>query len=156
MRHFWVDRIVEIEPSARATGIKVVALSEDVFTDHFPGNPVFPGVYVLEGLAQTAGHLLHESTDRQKVAVMTAVDRARFAAFARPGDTLRLEVVVERLGADYARVLGEARVGERRIAAARLAFHLRPLAEVVAEEYLPFWRGTHARWRGEFPGEGAT
>lgn len=152
MRHFWVDRIVEIEPGAKASGVKSVALSEDFLTDHFPGNPVYPGVYVVEGFAQTAGHLLHESTGREKVAVLASVDRARFLDFARPGDRLRLEVSIEDLTADAARVVCEAWVGERRIAISRLAFRLWPVAEVIAEEYLPFWRRTYAVWRGEYPG----
>ena len=155
MRHYWFDRILELEPGVRAAGVKSVALSEDYFTEHFPGNPIYPGVYIVEGLAQTAGLLLHESTAREKVALLVSVDRARFVSLARPGDSLRLEVAIERIEGDTARVVGDARVGERRVAAARLTFRLWPLEEVIAEEFLPFWRGTYARWRGEFPGEGA-
>lgn len=153
MRHYWFDRILAMEPGASATAVKGVALSEDFFGDHFPGNPIYPGIYVIEGLAQVAGLLLHESTGREKVSVLASVDRARFLAYARPGDALRLEVAIEALSGETARVAGEARVGERRIAAARLTLRLWPLAEVVAEEYLPFWRGTYARWRGEYLGE---
>lgn len=153
MRHYWVDRIFDIELGARATGVKSVALSEDLFADHFPGNPIYPGIYIIEGIAQTAGLLLNESTSRGKIAVMASVDRARFLSFARPGDRLRFEVTIEELAGDRARVVGEAWVGEQRIAVARLTFRLWPLDQVIGEEYLGFWRGTYAQWRGEFPGE---
>src|SRR6476660_809468 len=95
MRHFWLDRIIQLEPGARATGLKAVALAEDHFDAHFPGNPVLPGVCLLEGLAQTAGVLIHESVDRRLLAIMVSLDRARFPAFDRPGDQVRLEAEIE-------------------------------------------------------------
>ena len=68
MRHFWVDRIVGYERGISASGVKCVALSEDVVEDHFPGTPVLPGLYLVEGVAQTAGYLLHETADRSMIA----------------------------------------------------------------------------------------
>ncbi len=153
MRHFWVDRIVDVELGVRAVGIKAVALSEDMFTDHFPGNPVYPGVYLVEGVAQTAGHLLHETANRGKVALLVSIDRARFLGFARPGDRIRFEVVIESLNDDASRVKGEVFLGERKIAALRLTFRLLAPERLIATPYLPFWEATYTQWRGEFPGE---
>src|SRR5829696_3345335 len=86
VRHFWLDRILHLEPGVRASGVKAVALAEDQFDAHFPGNPVLPGVYLLEGLAQTAGVLIHQSIEGRLLAVLVSIERARFLAFARPGD----------------------------------------------------------------------
>jgi 3-hydroxyacyl-[acyl-carrier-protein] dehydratase len=153
MRHFWVDRIVDFERGTRVSGIKCVSLSEDVFEDHFPGNPVLPGIYLVEGVAQTAGYLLHETADRSKIAVLGSIDRARFLAFARPGDQLRFDVRVESLTENAARVAGEVIVDARRIASLRLTFHLLPPDRLIASPYRPFWEAQYAQWRGEFPGE---
>ena len=153
MRHFWVDRIVGCERGISASGVKCVALSEDVFEDHFPGNPVLPGIYLVEGVAQTAGYLLHETTDRSKIALLGSIDRARFLAFARPGDRLRFDVRVESLTENTARVAGEVLVDTRRIASLRLTFHLLLPEQLIATPYLPFWEALYSQWRGEFPGE---
>ena len=109
MRHFWVDRITELELGVRAVGLKTVSLSEDVLHDHFPGNPVFPGVLLLEGMAQTAGVLLADSSGGTKVAIMVSLDRARFSAFARPGDVVRFAVEIDSQNDDGARVLSGQR-----------------------------------------------
>jgi 3-hydroxyacyl-[acyl-carrier-protein] dehydratase len=153
MRHFWVDRIVEVKPGVRAVGTKAVALSEGMFEHHFPGNPVYPGIYIVEGVAQTAGYLLHETTERTKVALLASIDRARFLAFVRPGELIRMEVAIESLTDAAAGVIGEVFVGNRRVAALRLMFRLVPAEHLIAAPYLPFWETSYAQWRGEFPGE---
>ena len=66
MRHCWVDHIEVTEPGVSATGRKAVAFSEDFFADHFPGNPVFPGIYIVEGMAQTAGSQLESFASRMQ------------------------------------------------------------------------------------------
>ena len=72
MRYYLVDRILEMEPGVRAVGVKCITLSDDLLNEHFPGNPVFPGVLLLEGLAQTAGRLLAEPTGGQRFALLRA------------------------------------------------------------------------------------
>jgi len=132
-------------------GLKSVALSEDMLHDHFPGNPVLPGIFVIEGLAQTGGVLLHESTDGRRFAVMVSIDRARFASFARPGETVRLLVEAEEIGEDTARVKGTATVDGREIAAARISFRLLPLDAVIAPAYHFAWQQTLNVWLGRYP-----
>jgi len=150
MRHFWFDRIVEMESGVRARGIKGVALSEDFFDHHFPGNPIYPGIYVLEGLAQVAGHLLYRTTEGQRIALLASVDRARFTSFARPGDALSLEVTIEGREAEAARVMGSASVGDRAVAAARMSFRLLEPGRLIAEPYLSLWRQSYDVWRGDY------
>lgn len=152
MRHFHLDRILSLEPGVRATGVRAVALSDDVFTEHFPGNPVLPGVYVLEGLAQTAGVLLWESSQRTRIAVMVSVDRARFTSFARPGDSVRFAVEVDSLEEQVARVRGTASVGDRQVTAAALTFSMQDVGRVIAALYRPYWDQVVDTWLGHHPG----
>jgi 3-hydroxyacyl-[acyl-carrier-protein] dehydratase len=148
MRHYHVDRVVELELGVRAVGIRAVSLSDDVFTDHFPGNPVLPGIYLLEGLAQTAGVLVARTTEMRKVALMASIDRARFMSFARPGDSVRLTIEVEAMDHVSARVRGTAQVGDREVAAARMTFRLVDPDELIGAPFQPFW---HA-WIGTLAG----
>ena len=152
MRHFHLDRIELLERGVRAVGVRAVALSDDAFTEHFPGNPVLPGVYVLEGLAQTAGVLLWESAARSRIAVMVSVDRARFTAFARPGDLVTLSVEIDSQDERAARVRGVATVGARQIAAAALTFSMQEPARVVPPLYQPYWEHAVGVWLGRYPG----
>jgi 3-hydroxyacyl-[acyl-carrier-protein] dehydratase len=151
VRHFWLDRIIHLEPGTRATGLKAVALAEQEFDAHFPGNPVLPGVYLLEGLAQTAGVLIHRSTGSRLVAVMVSIERARFPAFARPGDQVRLEVELESLVATAARARGTATVGDRAVASARFTFTLVEPGRLMPETYQPCWRQMMETWLGHYP-----
>jgi 3-hydroxyacyl-[acyl-carrier-protein] dehydratase len=150
MRHYHVDRVVELEPGVRAVGIRGVSLSDDVFTDHFPGNPVLPGIYLLEGLAQTAGVLIACTTQMRKVAIMASIDRARFAAFVRPGDSVRLTIAVEAMDDSSARVRGSAQVGEREVAVARITFRLADSNEMIGAPFHQFWRACVATLAGGY------
>lgn len=148
MRHFHLDRIESIEPGVRAVGVRAMSLSDDVFTDHFPGNPVLPGVYLLEGLAQTGGVLLWETSERTRIAVMVSIDRARFPAFARPGELVRLSVEIDSYDVSAARVRGVATVGERQVAAASITFSLQEPARVIPPIFQPFWEQAANVWLG--------
>lgn len=128
-----------------------MALSDDAFTDHFPGNPVLPGVYLVEGLAQTAGVLLWESSQHTRIAVMVSIDRARFTAFARPGDSVRLEVEIDSYTEKVARVRGVASVDERQVAAVALTFSLQEPESVVAPLFLPYFAHAADVWLGRYP-----
>jgi len=154
MRHFWLDRIIQLEPGARATGLKAVALAEDHFDAHFPGNPVLPGVCLLEGLAQTAGVLIHESVDRRLLAIMVSLDRARFPAFGRPGDQVRLEAEIESLEPASARARGCATANGRTLASARFCFTLVPPDRLIPDAYQVLWRQMIDTWLGRYPGLG--
>ncbi len=139
MRHYWVDRIEVKEPGVRAIGRKTASLSEDFFAEHFPGNPVFPGIYLVEGIAQTAGAIIGQASDWREFALMVSVDRARFSSFARPGDVLEYSVVVEERTSDRATVLGTAMVSDRRIARARITFRILPVDKMIPLVYREQW-----------------
>jgi 3-hydroxyacyl-[acyl-carrier-protein] dehydratase len=156
MRHYHLDRITSLESGVRATGVRAVSLRDDDFTEHFPGTPVLPGVYLLEGLAQTAGVLLWESSRHARIAVMVSVDRARFPAFARPGDSVQFEVEIESLEEQVARVRAAATVGDRQVAAAALTFSMQHVDRVIPPAYRMYWEQVVAIWLGRYPGEDAS
>jgi 3-hydroxyacyl-[acyl-carrier-protein] dehydratase len=106
-----VDRIVELEPGRRAVGIKQVTANEPQFTGHFPGRPIMPGVLMVEALAQTAGVAVQTLPEyRGKLGLFAGIDDCRFKRLVVPGDTLRLEVTVEKLRGMFGRVRAVASV----------------------------------------------
>ncbi|HUF07074.1 MAG TPA: 3-hydroxyacyl-ACP dehydratase FabZ [Candidatus Binatia bacterium] len=106
-----VDRIIELEPGKRVVGIKQVTANEPQFTGHFPGRPIMPGVLMVEALAQTAGvGVMTLPEYRGKLGLFAGIDECRFRRMVVPGDTLRLEVTVEKLRGMFGRVKGVASV----------------------------------------------
>ncbi|MCB9686980.1 MAG: 3-hydroxyacyl-ACP dehydratase FabZ [Alphaproteobacteria bacterium] len=90
-----VDELVEVELRKRAVAIKRVRADEDWARGHFPGNPVFPGVLLIEALAQTAALCYLADPEMAGMGVfLLGVDKMRFRKVVRPGDELRLEVTV--------------------------------------------------------------
>lgn len=90
-----VDKIVEMSVGERAVGIKNVTINEPFFQGHFPGNPIMPGVLMVEALAQVgAVAILSMEEYKGKLAVFTGIENVRFKRQVVPGDTLRLEVEI--------------------------------------------------------------
>ncbi len=124
-----VDRIVEHDASGRLVAAKNVTGSEDFFEGHFPGQPVMPGVLILESLAQAAGiWLLKAAPDPRAVEIrVVGFDETKFRRPVVPGDQLRLEVMLVHRRGDLVRFQGEVRVGEARAAEARLLLQVATL-----------------------------
>lgn len=103
-----VDRVLEMEPGKRLVALKNVTFNEPFFSGHFPGQPVMPGVLMIEGLAQAGGLLLlHNLPNRaDKLLYFTSIDECRFRRPVVPGDQLRYEVEVLRYRPSYCKLRG--------------------------------------------------
>jgi len=112
-----VDRVLDYTPFECLTAIKNVTMNEPCFQGHFPGNPVMPGVLILEALAQAAGILSSLSRKPKEgyefVYFFASIDKVKFKHVVTPGDQLRLEVSLLTRKGDFWRIQGKAYVGDK-------------------------------------------
>lgn len=93
-----IDRVEELIPGEKAVAKRNVTINEELFNGHFPGNPVMPGALIVEALAQTgAVALLSLPEFKGKTAYFGGIKSAKFRKVVRPGDSLRLEVTLEKI-----------------------------------------------------------
>lgn len=124
MRYILLDRIEQFEPARRLRAVKTVARSEDYFADHFPGQPVMPGALLIECMAQAGTAMLELSEDLRIKALLVMVERAKFRALVRPGDSLAIDVTLTSRDGAWARVNGTVHVRGRAVADASLTFSI--------------------------------
>jgi 3-hydroxyacyl-[acyl-carrier-protein] dehydratase len=108
-----IDRMTDIVPNVSATGVKAVSMNEPCFLGHFPGYPIFPGVMIVEAMAQTAGALVMHSLNAKagdKIVYFMGIDKARFRHPVMPGDMMLLPVKMQKARMPVWRFAGEAYV----------------------------------------------
>ncbi len=119
-----IDRVIEIEPGHRLVAIKNVTVNEPFFPGHFPQRPIFPGVLIMEALAQATGILAFKSTGRKPddgtLYFFAGIDNARFKQPVIPGDQLVLEVELVKSRRGIWKFVGEAKVDGKLVASAEL------------------------------------
>ena len=121
-----VDRVTELDKNESIVSYKNVSISEPVFQGHFPDHPIYPGVMILEGMAQAGGILAFESMEMtkeeaaSKVVYFMSIDKAKFRAPVKPGDKLEYRIsVIKNKGAIWM-LKGEAFVDDKMVSEAEL------------------------------------
>ena len=119
-----IDRIIELEPKKKIVGIKNVTINEPFFQGHFPGNPIMPGVLILEAMAQAGGILAVKSTDnlegKEKTVFFLGIDKAKFRKPVVPGDQIKFEITIIHERAPTWKVSAKAFVDEKLVCEAEL------------------------------------
>lgn len=108
-----VDRIIDIVPNEMAKGIKNVTINEPFFQGHFPGNPVMPGVLIVEAMAQVAGVLAFKSGIEGTGVLFMSIEKVKFRKPITPGDQIIFEVNVVHRRGNVWKFTGIARVDEK-------------------------------------------
>ncbi len=118
-----LDRITELEPLKRAAGFKNVTINEPFFQGHFPNNPVMPGIFIIEAMAQLGGTVILEpKAATTSVPYLAGVDKVRFRRPVLPGDRLMMDVRVEWLRKTYGSLRAESQVDGQVVCTAQLMF----------------------------------
>jgi beta-hydroxyacyl-ACP dehydratase FabZ len=117
-----IDRVLEVDPRKSAVALKNVTYNEPFFMGHFPGEPIMPGVLIIEALAQTGAVLmLHDMPNRdEKLVLFTGIDKARFRRPVVPGDQLILKVEVVNSRSNACKLRGYAEVDGQKAAEATI------------------------------------
>jgi 3-hydroxyacyl-[acyl-carrier-protein] dehydratase len=119
----FVDKVVDYEPNKYLHAIKNVTINEPVFNGHFPDFAIFPGVFILEALAQATGILGFKSRDSEvenELYLFASIDKAKFKNPVYPGDTLNLHVKFLKERRGMWKFYGEARVDGKVVCSAEL------------------------------------
>jgi len=134
MRYLLIDRVLRLERNISVLAIKNVSLSEDVFTDHFPGSPVMPGALMIEAAAQAGTALLEVSGDFKKKAFLAMVEKAKFRSMVRPGDQILIDVKLSSATEEVAQLAAELSVGETLVMDAKLILALQPSEQLYPQK----------------------
>lgn len=146
MRYFLIDRIERLEKNKHILATKNVALSEDIFADHFVGAPVMPGALLIESLAQAGTALLEVSADYEKKALLIMVQEAKFRSLVRPGHQLSVGATVTSFDGDTAAMDGTIHTGDQLTAEARLVFALKSASEFYPAKMKVFVEAVYDTW----------
>lgn len=118
-----IDRIDELEAGQRVVATKNVTMNEPYFTGHYPGNPVMPGVLIVEAMAQAGAFaILSMDAYKGKTPYFGGINNAKFRKMVMPGDVLRLEVEIVKLKTNAGIGKGVAYVGDKKAAEAEIIF----------------------------------
>ena len=115
-----VDRVMELQPHTYIKGIKNVTINEPFFTGHFPGQPIMPGVLIIEAMAQIAGILAYRSGIEGKSMYFMSIEKAKFRRPVIPGDQIIFEIRAVKQRGPVWKFQGSAVVDEKVVAEAEI------------------------------------
>ncbi len=115
-----VDKIIHLELDKKVIGVKIVSINEPFFQGHFPGQPIMPGVLIIESMAQTGGVLLLNSfpNPEEKLVMFMQINNAKFRKPVLPGDQLHLEIELTNKKSKVVMMSGKAYVNDTLVAEA--------------------------------------
>jgi 3-hydroxyacyl-[acyl-carrier-protein] dehydratase len=122
MRWIWIDKFTEFESGKRAVALKNVTLAEEHLHDHFPGFPLMPESLCIEAMAQTAGILVGEAKKFQEKVILAKIKKAVFFDYVKPGDTIKLEAIIESFADEAAGTSGRITCSDKLVAEIDLMF----------------------------------
>jgi 3-hydroxyacyl-[acyl-carrier-protein] dehydratase len=130
-----IDRVLSCEPGKRLSALKNVTINEPFFQGHFPHHPVMPGVLIIEAMAQACAILTfrseHHRPDEGLIYYLVGIDKARFKKPVMPGDSLRLNVALERQLRGIWKFAAQALVADALVAEAGIMCTVRALNEAL-------------------------
>lgn len=120
---YYIDYVDELEPGKRILATKNVTINEEFFNGHFPGNPVMPGVLILEALAQAGSVLILKTEDFiGKTAYIGGIDKAKFRQKVVPGNVLKLEFIITKVKGQVGTADATAYVDGKKVAECQFTF----------------------------------
>ena len=121
-----IDRVIEITPYESILAMKNISISDPIFEGHFPNNPVYPGVMIIEGLAQASGVLgKYQCSDKINDVLLTEIGDARFRKKVIPGDNLYYKVVKEKQKGPFYWFAGTATVDNEIVASVKFSAYMK-------------------------------
>jgi 3-hydroxyacyl-[acyl-carrier-protein] dehydratase len=130
-----VDRILEMEPGVRAVGVKNVTINEPFFAGHWPGQPVMPGVLIVECMAQVAAiSMLAHPDHHNQNAFFAGIDKVRFRKPVVPGDTLIVETMMKKIRGSIGLVVAKVQVEGETVAEGEIMFAMLDREKPKGEE----------------------
>ena len=117
-----IDRVIALEPHKSITALKNVSFSDPILQGHFPERPIYPGVLIIEAIAQASGVLgVYTNGQRSNEVLLAEVLDTRFRQIVEPGASLRYEVAIEKRRGAFFWFKGEAFIGDNLAASVRFA-----------------------------------